>query len=174
MTASIERWIDDLSEADLPSQRAAAEGLASMAEEAQLAAIPLVRACSSDDSDLHEWAVAALEQLGPPVASDANTLAKLVVGENETSDYWALTLIGRVAPELAPKQAAITTVLTTALESSPYQIVRQRAAWTLGQLDSETAAVRQALQRATDSPDARLVRLAQAALAKKTKGMNAK
>jgi HEAT repeat protein len=170
MNTSIERWIDDLSEADLPSQRAAAEALASMAEEARQAAIPLVRACGSEDSDLRAWSVAALEQLGPPVTSDVNALAKLIGGENETSDYWAITLIGRGASELCPEQTEITTVLTAALESSPYQIVRQRAAWALGRLGSKTAAVRQALQRATDSTDARLVRLAQAALEKGTKG----
>jgi hypothetical protein len=54
---------------------AAAEKLCQTGESAATAAIPLVRACGDADERVREWAVAALEDLGPPPADAIATLA---------------------------------------------------------------------------------------------------
>jgi hypothetical protein len=164
MSEPLNRLIHDLSATDLPRSREAAQELAGMAEEGQAASVALVHASSSNDPELQQWAVAALEQVGPPRVEDASSLIALVQGEHALTDYWAVTLLGRLVPELGPAAAKVVAALGKALEDSPFADVRQRAAWSLGQSGAAAAPVREALRQASDSSDARLARLAKEAL----------
>ena len=109
-----------------PEQRAAAAELLSQAgEEAALAAVPLVTACGDADDRVREFAVAALEDLGPPPAADEALLIKLVDSPEPLVAYWAITLLGRSGQDAAEAVA----VLVACVESSTDLSVRQRAAW---------------------------------------------
>lgn len=137
----------------------AAEELSQQGEEARAAAVALVEACGDDES-VSQWAVSALEQLGPPPAETAQPLARLTESDHELVSYWAVTLLGRL------RDAADTAVpaVVKALGSSPHLSVRQRAAWALGEMGVGSAAVTAALATAAQSQDARLSRMAQQAL----------
>jgi HEAT repeat protein len=137
----------------------AAEELSQQGEEARAAAVELVEACGDDES-VSQWAVSALEQLGPPPTGSAEQLVRLTASDHELVSYWAVTLLGRL-PEAA--DTAIPAVVT-ALGSSPHLSVRQRAAWALGQMGVGSEPVTTALSSAAQSQDARLSRMAQQAL----------
>lgn len=138
---------------------AAAEQLAQLGEEAGPAAVPLVEACSSEET--REWAVAALESLGPPAASDVPALAGLTHRPALDIAYWAVTLLGRLQVEAV----AAVPDLVTALGAHAELAVRQRAAWALGQIGPPAAPALAALQAAAAGPDARLAKLAREAIA---------
>ena len=161
MLAEIERLIVSLSGADMVQARNAAEELAGLGEESQGAATALVDASRSDDAEVCQWAVAALEQMGPPRAEDVDKLISQVDGVNELADYWAVTLLGR----LGPQAASAAQCLGQTLEHSSYPGVCQRAAWALRELGPSADRAKAALERAAKSSDPRLVRLAQEALA---------
>ncbi len=150
-----------LQHAHLEVRVQAAERLSRMGEEAQAWAVALTRACS-DDEPVREWAVAALEDLGPPRASDAAALKTLVGNDNSLVAYWAVTLLGRLGEAASSTASALVSVL----ESSPDAAVRQRAAWALGSIGDRSTVVTRALQLAGESPDPRLASLAAQALAK--------
>jgi HEAT repeat protein len=137
----------------------AAEELSQQGEEARAAAVELVQACGDDES-VSQWAVSALEQLGPPPTGSAEQLVRLTGSDHELVSYWAVTLLGRL-PEAA--ESAIPAVVT-ALGSSPHMSVRQRAAWALGQIGVGSESVTTGLATAARASDARLSRLAQQAL----------
>ena len=144
-----------------PEQRAAAAELLSQAgEAAALAAVPLVTACGDADERVREFAVAALEDLGPPPAADVALLIKLVDSPQPLVAYWAITLLGRSGQDAAEAVA----VLVACVESSTDLSVRQRAAWALGKIGPAAAAARGTLKRAVDQGDERLARLANEAL----------
>jgi HEAT repeat protein len=104
----------------------AAERLCHMAEAAAPAAADLVRACGDTDEQVREWAVAALEGLGPPPEASVPKLVSLVTSESPLASYWAITLLGRVGQ--AAKAAV--PVLTACLGSAD-EAVRRRAAWAI-------------------------------------------
>ena len=139
---------------------AAAEKLCHMGESAATAAIPLVRACGDADERVREWAVAALEDLGPPPNDAIATLEKLATGSVPLAAYWAVTLLGRAG------QAAASTagVLADCLASGD-AAVAQRAAWALGKLGPAAAVARERLHAAAQLADPRLASLASEALA---------
>jgi HEAT repeat protein len=149
-----------LREGQVAQRQRAAEQLAQSGENAAPAAVELVQA-AGDEEQVREWAVAALEQLGPPPTAAIRQLCGLTAHENELVGYWAVTLLGRLGP------AAVTAVsaLTDTLQHSPHQAVRQRAAWALGQVGDGSATVIAALTRAAGAEDPRLARLATQALA---------
>jgi HEAT repeat protein len=138
----------------------AAEKLCQTGESAATAAIPLVRACGDADERVREWAVAALEDLGPPPADVIATLATLATGSVPLVAYWAVTLLGRAG------QAAASTagVLADCLASGD-AAVAQRAAWALGKLGPAAAVANERLHAAAQSADPRLASLASEALA---------
>lgn len=113
----------------LDDRRAAAELCAQLGEEARAAAVPLVEACG-DLEEVNQWAVAALEDLGPPAADDLAELTRLLQSPHELVVYWALTLIGRLGAQATPALPAIAELL---VESSS-RTVRQRAIWVLEQM----------------------------------------
>ena len=138
----------------------AAEQLSQAGEDAAAAAVPLVAACGDADDRVREFAVAALEDLGPPLAADIPTLIKLVDSPDPLVAYWAITLLGRSGKTAAEAVA----VLVACVESSADLSVRQRAAWALGKIGPAAGAARGTLKRAAGQGDERLARLANEAL----------
>lgn len=136
----------------------AAERLSHAGEEAAAAAVPLVQACG--DESIREWAVAALEDLGPPPSGAIASLIELVSNADPLEAYWAVTLLGRSGQDAATAVAA----LTACVESSADLSVRQRAAWALGKIGDGATSARAALERAAGQGDERLARLAREAL----------
>ena len=87
-----------------PSERAeAAENLAHQGPDAAYAVSALLAACEDTES-VSTWAVAALEELGPPPLSAITALGDLAQSDKPLTAYWAVTLLGR-----AGRQAALQT-----------------------------------------------------------------
>lgn len=138
----------------------AAEELSYLAEGAQSAALPLVRAVADDNEEVCEWVNSALEELGPPEVEDAEALANLLNDENADVGYWAATLLGRLGREAAPTVPQLASVLN----SQAALQVRERAAWALGKIGRAAMSATEALRQAAASEDTRLARLAKKAL----------
>jgi HEAT repeat protein len=149
-----------LASTDAEQRAEAAELLSRAGEGAAAAAVPLVAACGDADERVREFAVAALEDLGPPLAADIPTLIKLVDSADPLAAYWAITLLGR-SGKIAAEAVA---VLVASVESSADLSVRQRAAWALGKIGPAAGAARGTLKRAAGQGDERLARLANEAL----------
>jgi HEAT repeat protein len=149
-----------LREGQVELRAQAAEELAQLGEAAGGAAWELVQACGDDES-VCEWAVAALEQMGPPPRAAVAQLTAAVAHPHELVAYWAVTLLGRLE---SGAQSAVPA-LVDALDGAPHAAVRQRAAWALGRVGDGSATVIAALQRASGAADPRLARLAHEAVA---------
>jgi len=160
MLAGIGRLTASLSSTDVAQARRAAEELAGLGADSQEAAIALIGACRSDDSQVRQWAVAALEQLGPPRIEDVGGLISLVDAQEELAGYWAVTLLGRLRAEAASAAQS----LGRTLKCSPYPSVCQRAAWALRELGPSAGPAKASLEQAAASPEPRLARLAREAL----------
>ena len=146
-----------LAGSDASKRQAAAEELAQLGEEAAPAALALVTTCGADD-EAREWIVSALESLGVPPEDTVAPLAKLAGNQTQDVAYWAVTLLGRA------KAAAAVTALAGTLAKHPAIVVRQRAAWALGQIGQPAAAAQSALEAAASDSDPRLASLAREAL----------
>jgi HEAT repeat protein len=119
-----------------------------------------VTACGDADDRVREFAVAALEDLGPPLAGDVASLIKLVDSPDALTAYWAITLLGRSGKTAADAVA----VLVACVESAADLSVRHRAAWALGKIGPAATAAKGTLKRAAGQGDERLARLAKEAL----------
>ncbi len=150
-----------LTSPDVAERTEAAELLARAGAAAVAAALPLVTACGDEDEQVREWAVAALEDLGPPLAGSLAALSGLVSAANPLVAYWATTLLGRSGQDAA----SATTALATAVQSATDSAVRERAAWALGRIGPAAVAARGSLEQAAASGEQRLARLAAEALA---------
>src|SRR5687767_8379540 len=84
-----------LSAPDANDRAAAAEALARLGSQAREAAVALVRATGDREASVRDWAVAALEDLGIPLATDLDALAALAANPDLNIAYWACTLLGR-------------------------------------------------------------------------------
>jgi HEAT repeat protein len=146
-------WVAALESGSQLERRAAAEQLTHLGEGARSAAVILIRAAGDGDEQTSEWAVAALEELGPPPTSQVEALTQLLHG-TPTAAFWAATLLGRLPS--APQQTI--SELVWALEEHPATEVRHRAAWALGKLRAPEA--QGPLERAAASADQRLRRIA--------------
>ncbi len=153
------KWRSDLLNEDVTVRAAAAEKLCLAGGEATSAAIELVQACGDQDI-VSEWAVAALEELGGPPITTLKPLTNLLSEPNPVVAYWAATLLGRLGPDAAPSESELASVLA----NSQDLVVRERAAWALGQIGVSTDSAIKALSEAAESSNPRLVRLAEAAL----------
>ncbi len=142
---------------------AAAERLCLAGAESVAAAVDLVTACGDEES-VRNWAVAALEELGPPDPASIEPLVELLSSSNPLTAYWSATLLGRLGPSAAPSQDALANVLASSNDSA----VQERAAWALGKIGDTNSAFTNialtALEQAASSSNPRLVRLAEAAL----------
>jgi HEAT repeat protein len=149
-----------LSATDASARASAAEALARRGDEARAAAVALVRASGDRDASVRDWAAAALEELGPPLAADIEPLAVLATNPELNIAYWACTLLGR----LKDQGASAVPDLTDALSQHQHLVVRERAAWSLGQIGPAAKSALPELQQAAQSGEPRLTRLAQAAI----------
>ena len=153
--SEIEKWRDELRHSDSETRASAAENLCYAGTDACVACTELVAACA-DEEEIRTWAVAALEEMGPPPAESLDELKKLARSEDELVAFWAVTLIGR----LESKAADAESLLVELLEKSTSLPVRQKAAWALGKLNASSDEAVEALKRASQSEDDRLARLA--------------
>ena len=147
--------LQQLLHGSLSERATAAEHLAQQGSEAAYAACELTAACG-DAGAISDWAVAALEQLGPPPLSALESLVSLTQSEDPLTVYWAVTLLGRAGPEAAVHEQ----VLVTLLQHSKDLAVQEKAAWSLGRMQANSLGATQALQQASQSPEARLSRVA--------------
>lgn len=145
---------------DVEQRIEAAEQLSYLADGAQAAAVPLVRAIADDSEEVREWVNSALEELGPPDAADAEALGKLLSDENPDVGYWAATLLGRLEVDAASAVPQLAAVL----DSQAALHLRERAAWALGKIGPQAKGAVEELRRAAASDEARLSRLAATAL----------
>lgn len=157
--SDLERWRIDLKSQNLSTRATAAEHLSQAGEDAAFAAVELVQACGDDES-VSQFAVAALEDMGPPAADSRKPLSNLLTSPDANVGYWAATLIGRL--EDAGKDCQDD--LAALLASSAADAVRERAAWALGQVGADSEQAIAALKQAAESGAARLQRLATASL----------
>lgn len=148
-----------LKSSDLPQRVAAAEALSQMGPDAAFAACELVNACGDDDV-VRDYAVAALEELGPPPTELLAELTALTSSADPLVVYWATTLIGRAGVAARSCEHAIAAVLANASDTA----VQQRAAWALGKMEATSDQAIDTLRRAASSTDARLARLANTSL----------
>ncbi len=149
-----------LTAADASLRAKAAEALARLGAEAQEAAVALTRASGDRDAEVRDWAVAALEDLGPPAIGDVPALTALVINPDQNIAYWACSLLGRLKHDSA---GAVRALIET-LANHGHLAVRERAAWALGQIGPAAREAKPALQKAEQSGEPRLARLAVAAL----------
>ena len=152
--------VQGLQAEELQSRVEAAEALSQLGEEAQPAAPALARATGDVSEEVREYAVSALEDLGPP---DPAQIAEIVEQLQDTCEdvaYWAATLLGR-----SGESAGLAAEpLAQALDAERPLAVRQRAAWALGRLGSAAARAEQQLRAASLSDNPRLAQLARQAL----------
>jgi HEAT repeat protein len=158
--ADIQQLIEQLQGDDAEARLSAAEQLAGLGEDARAAAVPLVTSLERKDESLENWLVAALEQLGPPDATDLASLVSLLRSDNSQVGYWASTLLGR----LGERAAGAAPQMARTLDTSIHPAVQQRAAWALGKLRCRDPQIVESLQRAARASDVRLARLAREAL----------
>jgi len=156
---SIQQCRGALQSDDVAERAAAAEQLCHAGTDAAPATLELVRACG-DDETVRDWAVAALEELGPPPKELVEPLGKLAADNDVTVAYWAVTLLGRLGPDAVGSEQQVAAVL----ERSPDDAVRERAAWALGEMKAKSAGTIAALENASNASSPRLARLAQSAL----------
>lgn len=114
----------------IADQRAAVRQLAGMEQDGRWAASKLVEFCGSEDQELRDWSVAALEQLGPPPESELQRLTELAASPQELVAYWAWTLVGRLGADAQPA-LAILSKLATATKSD---VVQRRADWAVNKI----------------------------------------
>ena len=158
--SSVRDLADRLSGADPERRASAAEDLAQLGPACRDACVELVQACGTDEVT-REWAVAALEEMGPPAAEMVGPLQSLL--NNECSDvvYWSSTLLGRLESSAVGAGDSLAAVI-----ASPADLfVRERAIWAVRKIGCSSPVVIQALNAARDSEHERLSRLASEALA---------
>ena len=141
-------------------RREAAERLARAGEDGAAAAAALLEALDDEDSEVRDWAVAALEGLGQPPHDEAGQIAELLSHQRLDVAYWAATLLGRLGTQASDWSAQVAA----ALDEHPDVVVQRRAAWALARIGSTSKNVVDALRRAAKEPDPALVRAATDAL----------
>ncbi len=152
------QWRRQLSDPDLAQRAAAAEGLCLAGPDAAVAAVELVRACA-DEPEVRDWAVAALESLGPPPLEALEALTESVGSPDPLAAYWSATLLGRLGPAAAPS----ADVLAVQFQRDHAPEVQQRSVWALAKIQADSPQIQLALQQARRSGDPRLAALAKEA-----------
>ncbi|MBX3424489.1 MAG: HEAT repeat domain-containing protein [Pirellulales bacterium] len=142
--ANIDALIDRLQQGELAEQIAAAEALSREGSAAQAAIPTLVPLASSTDEELQQWAVATLEEVGPPAASQIGELQRHAQDPDGSIAYWAVTLLGRAGSQAA----GAASVLIERLGDAATPHVQQRAAWALGEIGQSDPQIVAALQAA--------------------------
>ena len=156
----VTRLAADLKSEDIDVRRSAAEQISQHGGDLRAVSVELVEACADADEEVREWVVTALEELDSPAETDLPDLVELLSDDSDDVGYWAATLLGRL------RKAAVPAVpdLVTTLNASKGMATRQRAAWALGKIGRKAAAALPALEKAAQSDNARLSRLAATAI----------
>ncbi len=165
MAAELAELITELFDPDSRRRIHAAEQIARLGADARPAAVNLVKACGDEVEEVREHVTAALEELGPPRPEDSFLLPTLLHNPSPDVGYWAATLLGRLkqdAADAVPGLAAVVAGVAGPLD----MIVRQRAAWALGEIGPAAASALDALKQAECEADSRLSRLARQAIEK--------
>ena len=149
-----------LSSSDPERRASAAEQLSHLGEEAQPAALSLVRCAADEAETVREFAVSALEGMGAPAASDVPRLIECLDSGESDIVYWSATLLGRLESEAAVAVDPLALVLAKPAPPAACE----RAAWALGRIGLLTPKATAALRGATTSENPRLARLATQAL----------
>jgi hypothetical protein len=147
---------------DVETRPDAAETLSRRGQDAGAAAVALALAATDADEATREWAVAALEGLGPPPTADVPALAEMLAVASPDFAYWAATLIGRAGGGAA----LVVNRLEAALKTRREPAVRERIVWALGEIGppaAPAAATLEAVASEADCPP-RLARLCRNAL----------
>jgi HEAT repeat protein len=162
MKHEIEKLAAELVSGTTETRRAAAIAVSQLGQEAQAAAIALATAAADPDEAVREFAVSALEDLGPPQLSDLDALAGLTANAPPDAAYWAATLVGRAGADAALGVAGLVAALETRREPE----VRERLVWALGEIGHAASAASPAIAAAAAEPNCppRLARLCRSAL----------
>jgi HEAT repeat protein len=152
-------WCLRLQDPELDVRLNAAESLSLLGPEAAFAAVDLVGSCADEES-VREYAVAALEGMGPPPDESIEGLISLLRHRHPLVLYWAVTLLGRTLDRGVEVQKAVAMVARDTSDRS----VQQRAVWALGQMHPLLVETRNLLQTFQSSNDPRLARLATQAI----------
>ncbi len=151
----LSRCRSELQSSDIAQRVAAAETLSGAGSDAAVAAVELVQACADEES-VRDWAIAALESMGPPSEESQQQLSDLASDTNPLVAYWAVTLVGRLGTAAKKSEKSLAAVLS----NSPDLATRERSAWALGQMEANSEVAVTALKQAAESGEARLSRLA--------------
>ena len=157
--SEIETWVQQLENDDAEIRAKAAEAICQSGSDLSQYSVALVKA-TGDEEPVSEWAIASLENIEAVPAEAMQPLAELLPSQSETVAYWAVTLLGRMGNEAS----ACEVQLANLMSESKHDSVRERAAWALGQIGVRSDDAKEKLQRATESTNPRLRRLAEAAL----------
>lgn len=147
---------------NLEERREAAEACAKTPTIAMAAIVPLCRCCSDNDEQVAQWSQAALEELGPPSIDELDALLELTAADESTA-YWAVTLIGRLEGEAAPAANHLANLVHR--EVTPVE-VRNRAIWAISRIGVIDSKIKTILESAAQSENPRTARLASKALSK--------
>jgi HEAT repeat protein len=158
--ADLAQCVADLSDANPAKRLQAAERLSQLGCAAAPAAVALVRASGDEAEEVREYAVAALEELGPPRIEDLAHLTALLGEQRSDLGYWAATLLGRLGDDAASAVPALANAVVGGHDAA----VSQRAAWALGRIGPAAAPAVDALKQAAVTGDPRLAQLAQRAI----------
>ena len=150
-----QNWKSALTNPDTAIRAQAAENLCLAGPDSVGAAIELVQACGDDES-VQQWAVAALEELGPPDVEARQEILNLTKSTHPLVAYWAATLLGRLGPKASDCQTGLAEVLAKTTDLS----VQERTAWALGKIGVSTEAAVKVLKQAATSANPRLARVA--------------
>lgn len=158
--SDLEQCVGRLKSESVAERAEAAETLCTAAPESSFAAAELVRACADEDESVREWVVGALESIEEPPANALEALEESCRSDNALVAYWAVTMMGRMGCAAKAKQDVIAQLL----ENSKDLSVQEKAAWALGKMEADSSLARHALEQASHSENARLSRVANAAL----------
>jgi len=109
------------------------------------------------EESLVAWATEALENCGQPFETDISFLSEATASVEGDIAYWACKLLGRLGNKANEAQVALGSALLS--EDTPSS-ARHQAAIAIGLIGTLNTATRDALQKASQSTDARLARLA--------------
>ena len=149
-----------LASSDTTTRHQAAKLLSQNADAAVEVAVELVRFAGDPDRVVAEYCVATLEEMGPPAASQLDSLSTLAASDNTDVAYWAITLIGRAGVSAAEQVMLLGDIVASEADVA----VRERAAWALGRIGPAAAIAAPQLRTVSEDEPESLVRAAAKAL----------
>jgi len=138
-----------LNSGDFELRRAASAALMQQGEAARHAAVQLAIGAGDVDETVREHCVASLEELGPPLPSDVDVLARLTATAPADTVYWAATLIGRAGTA----NAEVVDHLMRSLGRQQDSAARERIAWALGKIGRAAQPAVATLRHTAEQPN---------------------